>query len=111
LPQEIVPAVEAAGLPASSVPQLFAAMANGTTAAFESVPGITPSILAAFELATKHAYSHAFKIVYLSSLAFAGIAIVAALFVIDVDKYMTNFVNKTIHKPQIHAEEKNQDEV
>lgn len=110
LPQEIVPAVEAAGLPASSLPQFFAAMTNGTAAAFETVPGINASILAAFGLATKHAYSHAFKIVYLSSLSFAGIAIVAALFVVDVDKYMTNFVNKTIHTPHLHAE-KSQDEV
>lgn len=84
-------------------------MTNGTSVAFESVPGITPSILAAFGLAVKHAYAHAFRVVYLSSLAFAAIAIVASLLVKDVDKYMTNFVNKTIHKPQIHAE-KRQDE-
>lgn len=101
LPQDIVPAVESAGLPASSVPALFAAMTNGTTAAFESVPGINAKILSAFAEATKDAYAHAFKVVYLSSIAFAGIAIVASLFVTDIDKYMTNFVNKTIHKPKV----------
>jgi len=101
LPRDIVPAVESAGLPASSVPALFAAMTNGTNAAFQSVPGINAKILAAFATATKDAYTSAFKVVYLSSLAFAGIAVIASLFVTDIDKYMTNFVNKTIHKPQL----------
>lgn len=101
LPAEITPAVEAAGLPESSVPALFAAMTNGTAAAFETVPGITPTIMAAFAEATKAAFTHAFKVVYLSSLAFAGIAIVASLFVTDVDKYMTDYVNKVIHKPKV----------
>ena len=99
LPQEIVPAVEQAGLPASSIPAFFAAMTNGTSAAFETVPGINAKVLAAFADATQDAYAHAFKIVYLSSVAFAAVAIIASLFVTDIDKYMTNFVNKTIHKP------------
>jgi hypothetical protein len=80
------------------------AFTNGTAAALETVPGITPTILEALAEAVKHAYSHAFEIVYLSSLAFAGIAIVASLFVVDVDKYMTDFVNKTVHRPQFHHE-------
>jgi len=45
LPADLVPAVTKAGLPASSVPALFAAMTNGTTAALEAVPRITPNIL------------------------------------------------------------------
>lgn len=104
LPQEIVPAVEKAGLAASSIPDLFAAMTNGTTAALEAVPGINSNIIAAYAEAIKDAYTHAFKIVYLSSLAFAGIAIVASLFITDIDKYMTNFVNKTLHKPAVGHE-------
>lgn len=106
LPEEIAPAVTEAGLPASSLPDLFAAMANGTTAAFETVPGISPGVLAAFGQATKDAYTHAFKIVYLSTLAFAGISIVASLFVKDVDKYLTDYVNKVIHKPKIGSSKK-----
>ena len=100
LPAEIVPAVEEAGLPASSITALFAAMAKGTTAALEAVPGINATIMAAYALATQDAYMHAFKVVYLSSIAFTAVAITASIFVTDVDKYMTNFVNKTIHKPQ-----------
>ncbi|KAJ9641294.1 hypothetical protein H2204_002972 [Knufia peltigerae] len=99
LPQEITTAVEAAGLPASSIPDLFAAVANGTQAALEAVPGIDIGVLDALTLATKHAYTHAFKIVYLSSLGFTGIGLIAAFFVKDVNDYLTNYVNKTLHKP------------
>jgi hypothetical protein len=36
------------------------------------------------------------SIVYLSSLAFAGTALVSAFFLTDVSKYMTGFVNKRV---------------
>lgn len=101
LPQEIVPAVAGAGLPASSVPELFAAISNGTSAALETVPGMNEMVLEALGLATKHAYTHAFKIVYFATLAFTGIGLVAAFYITDVDDYLTNYVNKTIHKPKI----------
>ncbi|EON69199.1 hypothetical protein W97_08558 [Coniosporium apollinis CBS 100218] len=110
LPKDIVPAVEQAGLPASSLPELFAAMTNGTTAALQSVPGMNNNILAAFGEATKHAHSSSFKVVYLSSLAFGGVAIIASLFVQDVSKFMTDFVNKTIHKPHFGNSEKGTDQ-
>ena len=101
LPQEIVPAVQAAGLPASSLPDLFAAVTNGTTAALEKVPGMSSGVLEALALATKVAQAHAFKVVYLATLAFTGIGLIAAFFIIDVSAYLTNYVNKTIHKPKI----------
>lgn len=101
LPAEVVPAVTAAGLPESSLKDLFAAMQVGTPAALETIPGIDATILGAFAEAVKLAYTHAFKVVYLSSLAFAGIAIVASFFVRDVDKFMTDYVNKVIHKPKL----------
>jgi hypothetical protein len=108
LPQEIVPAVGGAGLPASSVPELFAAISNGTSAALEAVPGMNDVVLEALRLATKHAYAHAFKIVYLATLAFTGVGLIAAFYITDVDDYLTNYVNKTIHKPKMakktHAE-------
>lgn len=100
LTQEIVPAVEGAGLPASSLPDLFVAMRNGTTAALQTVPGMNDKVLSAFVLATKHAYAHAFKIVYLTTLAFTGVGTIAAFFITDVKEHLTNYVNKTIHKPE-----------
>lgn len=102
VPTDVTAAVEKAGLPASSLPDLFAAITNGTVAALEAVPHMDTKILDAFGLATKAAYASAFKVVYLSSLAFAAIALAAALFVEDVDKYLTNYVARAIHKPHIH---------
>ncbi|OQV00212.1 hypothetical protein CLAIMM_05740 [Cladophialophora immunda] len=106
LPQEIVPAVSSAGLPASSIPDLFTAINNGTAAALEGVPGMTDGILGALALATKVAYAHAFKVVYLATLSFTGIGLVAAFFITDVDAFLTNYVNKTIRNPKIGSSDK-----
>jgi hypothetical protein len=106
LPSHIISAVETAGLPATSLPGLFAAITNGTTAALDSVPGINTNILAALNTATQDANASSYKIVYLSALAFGGVSIIAALFATNVDKYLTSFVNKTITS----AKAKNEDE-
>ncbi|KAF9887642.1 hypothetical protein FE257_009735 [Aspergillus nanangensis] len=110
LPEDVIPAVEKAGLPSSSTTQLLEAVAQGVTSAIDKVPGMTDAIKAALDLATKHAYARAFKIVYLSSLGFAGLAVIAAFFVSDVDKYMTNFVNKTVDRSQAPGREKSSDD-
>lgn len=88
-------------MPASSIPDLFAAVSNGTAAALKMVPGMSNGVSDALALATKHAQTHAFKVVYLVTLSFTGIRLVAAFFITDVTAYLTNYVNKTIHKPKI----------
>lgn len=98
MPQEVIPAVTKAGLPAGSVKALFAAVAKGTTAALDKVPGMTTAIKVALAAAQKRAYARSFSVVYLSSLSFGGLALVVAFFATDVDKYLTNFVNKTVVK-------------
>lgn len=65
------------------------------------VPGMSNGVLDALTLATKHAQADAFKVVYLVTLAFTGIGLVAAFFITDVSAYLTNYVNKTIHKPRM----------
>ncbi|KEF61664.1 uncharacterized protein A1O9_03232 [Exophiala aquamarina CBS 119918] len=101
LPQEIVPAVQEAGLPTSSVPDLFVAISNGTSAALENVPGMTEVVVEALGLATKHAYAHSFKVVYLATIAFTGLGLIASFWIVDVSSFLTNYVNKTIHRPKI----------
>lgn len=73
-------------------------MGNGTAAALRAVPGMNDNILGAYSLATKVAYGHAFSIVYLSTLGFFALGVVASLFVVDITELLTGFVNKTIHK-------------
>lgn len=57
----------------------------------------------------KIAYASSFKVVYLSSLAFAGVSIITAWFVSDVDSLLTNFVNKKIHGAKAGVVEKTVD--
>lgn len=101
MPAEIVPAVETAGLPSTSIPDLFKAMANGSTAALEAIPGMNDGILNAYSIATKVAYGHAFRIVYLSTLGFFALGMIASFFVVDVKELLTDFVNKTVDKSSI----------
>ena len=106
LPRDITAAVTKAGLPESSLPDLFTAIGNGTSSAFDSVPGINATILAAVDEGTKMGYQNTFQIVYLSSLAFGIVAIVSAFFVQDVSHLLTGFVNKKIHTPHLKKTEK-----
>ncbi|KAI9735366.1 MAG: hypothetical protein M1818_006561 [Claussenomyces sp. TS43310] len=94
---EIPPAVQAAGLPPSSLPVLFAAIAAGTTQALEAVPGITPQILVALGVAEEDAFSGAVKIVFLATISFGGVAIIASFFIKDIDHLLTNQVIRKLH--------------
>lgn len=58
---------------------LITALSSGSTAAVEAVPGITTQTAAAGAAAYQAAYSSAFKTVFLASISFGGVAIIAAL--------------------------------
>lgn len=92
----VTPAVTSAGLPENSLKSLFAAITKATPGALDSMPGVTVAIKTALATAQKRAYAESLKTVYLSSLAFGGLALVVAFFSSDVDKYLTGFVNKTV---------------
>jgi hypothetical protein len=94
LPAVVGGAATAAGLPASDVPGMLAAVAAGTVA---EAPGVTDSILAAIAGAVPTAYSQAFKTVYLASLGFGGIAIIGSLLTVDPQKHLTDKVERRLH--------------
>ncbi|KAL1889157.1 hypothetical protein Sste5346_009106 [Sporothrix stenoceras] len=96
IPGKIGPAAEAAGLPVSSLPALLKAVTNGTAAALQAVPGMTPAIKQAVTLSQEKAYAASFQTVYLSSIPFCAVALIASFAVEDVTKYMTNTINKRI---------------
>jgi hypothetical protein len=83
-------------LPSADLSALLAAIAAGTPTALEAVPGITPTVTAAVGDALKVAYSQAFKTVYLTSIAFGGLSIIASLFITSIDDLMTDFVARKI---------------
>ncbi|KAF9886358.1 hypothetical protein FE257_011503 [Aspergillus nanangensis] len=98
LPRFITMAAEKTGYPTQNVPDVLDAITH--SASLESLAGMNHTIQEAIETATKNAYSSSLRIVYLSSLSFGGLAIIAACFATSsVDKYLTDFVNKTIHAP------------
>ncbi|PYI31179.1 siderophore iron transporter [Aspergillus indologenus CBS 114.80] len=85
LPTTVTHAATKAGLPSSSLTDLLEAVAAGTSAALEAVPGMTTKILAAVADAEKTAYAMSFRTVFCVSIAFGGLSIVASLFSREVD--------------------------
>jgi hypothetical protein len=97
MPGEVTSSMQSAGLPSSSMTALFQAISKNTAAAIQAVPGMTPAIEVALRAAQKRVYSASFSTVYLSSLAFGGLALVSIFFSTDnFDEYFTNFINKTV---------------
>lgn len=96
LPKSVAEAAAGAGLPATSVPATLEAVANGTASALAAVPGISPSIIAAVENGLKTAYSESFKTVYLVTIAFGGLALIAAVFTSNIDHLLDGYVSRRI---------------
>ncbi|KIW01794.1 uncharacterized protein PV09_06966, partial [Verruconis gallopava] len=96
LPKAVTSAAINAGLPSTSVVAVLGAVANGTTAALNAVPGINPNIEAAVTNGVKTAYASSFKTVYLVTIAFGGIAFIAALFTSNINAMLNNYVSRRI---------------
>jgi hypothetical protein len=76
---EVPAALIAAGLPVSSVPGFLAAITSGLPDAFAKVPGATKSVTAIGLSAYKQANADAYRTVYLSTIAFSGLAIILTI--------------------------------
>ncbi|ERT01155.1 hypothetical protein HMPREF1624_02396 [Sporothrix schenckii ATCC 58251] len=96
IPAAVAPAVEQAGLPASSVP---AFLDGFTTGSFTNVSGLTPDIMAVGTKAYYVGNFDAYRTVFLVTLAFTGMAFVAGILLPnDIDKYLTDRVHVTLHQ-------------
>lgn len=95
IPAFVGPAVANAGLPTTSTADFIAAFSLGPTA-FDKVPGITPTILALGTRAYQEANASAFRTVFLSTIAFTGVAIIATLFLPNIDHLLTGKVAATL---------------
>lgn len=93
LPQYVAPAATGAGLPASSLPALFAGITAGN---FSAVPGITPDVIAATGAATQHAYIDSFKIVFYATIPFGVLLIVFSCLSPNFEKYLSMNVAKRL---------------
>ena len=78
LPGEIAKAVQPLGFNMADTAALVKAAALSTTKAYAEVPGITPEIIQASDLAVKISYVGAYKVVFLVALAFGISGIICA---------------------------------
>lgn len=101
IPQKVMPAALGAGLPESSLPTLLQGIALGD---FTSVTGISPEIIAATGAAVQEAYALAFRTVYLCTIPFGVMLIIAALLSPNVEQYLTDEVARKMHGKSEKAE-------
>lgn len=94
IPRYVTPAALGAGLPESSLTALFAGITLGD---FSAVPDITPQVIAVVGDAVKQAYSMAFRTVFLCTLPFGALLLIAALLSPNVEEYLTDEVARKLH--------------
>ena len=100
IPLKVSSAVVENGLPMSSVAAFIKALTVGP-AALASVPGITPRIIAAGSRAYKEANSDSFRTVFLTTIAFSSVALIATLFFPNFDALMSDKVATTLGKEKV----------
>ncbi len=98
LVKHVTPAALDAGLPQSSLPELFQAIAAGTPNAFAAVPGINAGIQGAVAGAVADGYAAAYAYVYYAAIAVGLVGLVACCCIKDYDPYFNNHVSKQIYK-------------
>ncbi|CAK7233639.1 hypothetical protein SCUCBS95973_008662 [Sporothrix curviconia] len=103
VPAQVPPALEAAGLPESSVAAFLEAAAAGTTTAANaatslaaSIPGLTQNILDIGNADYRNANADAYHTVYPATIAFTALAVVLALLGRNTEAMMTDKVVATL---------------
>lgn len=98
LPRYVAPAAVEAGLPRSSVPALLGGVSTGN---FTTVPGINNAVIEAVAAPIKHAYSLAFRTVFLCTVPFSVVLLIAAiLYCPNVEDYLTEEVARKLQGVQ-----------
>lgn len=100
MPRYVPNAAIAAGLPSLSIPALFEGITNGT---FAAVPGITDAISIAVGHAVKHSYALAFRTVFLCTLPFGVIILIAAVIAPNIEDYLTDEVARKLRGVGVEA--------
>lgn len=93
LPAYVAPAAVQAGLPQTSLPDLFAGLVSGN---FSAVQGVTPNILTIVAEQAKLAYSRSFRMVFFTTIPFGVILIVMSFWIPNMEQYMHNNVARKL---------------
>ncbi|MCJ1304210.1 hypothetical protein MMC08_007022 [Hypocenomyce scalaris] len=94
-PDVVAPMVQA-GVPLADIPGVITALSTGVGTS--ALAALTPTQLGVAELGLKWAHAHAFRTVFLTTLAFGILGLIDVFFVTDVSHQMT-------HKVEIKLEE------
>lgn len=90
-----------AGLPPSSLPKLFAALAMGDPTAIAAVPGINDSILGSTMQASHVVYASAYRLAWISIIPLVVLALIAVACTRSVKNLMTDKIEATVeHVPE-----------
>ena len=93
LPKYVAPAALSAGLPKSNLKELPAGIPAG---AYTSVPGVDAQVLKAIAGPIQHAYTVSYRTMWLCTLPFGVITIIAAFLTPNVEDYMTDEVGRKL---------------
>lgn len=91
----------AAGLPAASLPDFIAALAQGDAAKLVDVAGVSPLIIQQGVTALKHAYADSLRVVFIIAVPFGVVACVASWFLGDLRQTMNYHVDAPVEKLRI----------
>ena len=105
LPVYVGAAAENAGLPASALPAVFAALLGHDDAALATIPGMSPAIEATIQAAFVEAASESYKYVWLGIMAVTLAGVIAAYFLEEITDKMTNFVESALENNEIRNEQ------
>lgn len=86
---------------------MAAIAAGGSEASLSKVQGLTAEVLAAGTEAYRWAYTDAYKTIFLVSLAFGGLAILASFMIPNVDSMLDSKVAATLTGRDKEKEERN----
>ncbi|KEF51086.1 uncharacterized protein A1O9_12868 [Exophiala aquamarina CBS 119918] len=98
IPAEVAPAAIGAGFPESSLPDLIGILSGLINP--DQVPDVTPDILAVATDAYRTAFSKSIKTVFLVTIAFGVLSVVASMFCPNRDDALNDLVMKTLHRPK-----------
>lgn len=102
LEAHIVPAALKAGLPATSIADLFAAIFASSETAMAAVPGINAEIISAVGRAQLDGYAAAYRYIYYATIPFGVLATASAVALRPVAHLLTSHVPKMVENPQAH---------
>lgn len=101
LPAQIKHAIAGTGFDPANLGVLIKAASLNSAAAYKKVPGITSQVISASQVGVKLAYSQSYRVVYLTALGFAAVALLSAMLCSSVDP-----AKKTLDKAVLLENEK-----